>query len=155
MTSTADATPTVLFYNLLAQDLDERGFNVRITSLYQEQPPSSPWTLGLRVLPRDCAVRGVQGHFSFDLDVSAWEGTSALVESSTVWFETLTHQPAELAGETVSAADKKLQEAIDSATYNTCGWIHTPGYRELADAIEAAMAEADLIPGQQDEPEDL
>lgn len=153
MTTTADATPTVLFFNLLAQDLDERGFNTRITSLYQEQPPSSPWTLGLRVLPRECAVRGVQGHFSFDLDVSAWESTSALVESSTVWFETLTHQPAELA-KAISDADKKLQEAIDKVTC-AGSWVRTASYRELANAIEAVMVEADLIPGQKDEPEDL
>ena len=65
------------------------------------------------------------------------------------------HQPAELADEVVNAADKKLQEAIDEATYNTCGWIHSPSYREMTNAIEAAMAVADLIPGQKDEPENL
>lgn len=145
MTIIADATPTVLFFNLLAKDLEERGFNVRITSLYQERPTTSPWTLGLRVQPRKSAV---QGHFSFDLDVNPTLGMDAMIETNSVAFETLTHQPADLDDSVTSAAARQLHDAIEAAAYSTCGWPRAASYREVANAIESAMAEADLMPSE-------
>lgn len=149
MTTIANATPVVLFFNLLAKDLEERGFNVRITSLYQEQPTTSPWTLGLRVHPRK---RDIQGHFSFDLDVNPARGMDAMIESNSVEFETLTHQSAELDDAVATAAAKQLHEAIEIVAYSTCGWPRAASYREVANAIESAMATADLMPVRQDEP---
>ena len=150
MTAIANATPVVLFFNLLAKDLEERGFNVRITSLYQEQPATSPWTLGLRVHPRK---RDIQGHFLFDLDVNPPRAMDAMIESNFVEFETLTHQPAELPAKVTTAAATQLHEAIEVVAYSTCGWPRAASYREVANAIESAMATADLMPFRQDEPE--
>lgn len=150
MTTIANATPVVLFFNLLAKDLEERGFNVRITSLYQEQPTTSPWTLGLRVHPRK---RDIQGHFLFDLDVNPPRAMDAMIETDSVEFETLTHQPVELPDGAASAAATQLHEAIEVVAYSTCGWPRAASYREVANAIESAMAEAGLMPVRQDEPE--
>lgn len=150
MTTIANATPVVLFFNLIAKDLEERGFNVRITSLYQEQPTTSPWTLGLRVHPRK---RDIQGHFLFDLDVNPPRAMDAMIETNFVEFETLTHQPADLPDKVANAAATQLHEAIEVVAYSTCGWPRTASYREVANAIESAMATADLMPVHQDEPE--
>lgn len=149
MTTIANATPVVLFFNLIAKDLEERGFNVRITSLYQEQPTTSPWTLGLRVHPRK---RDIQGHFLFDLDVNPPRALDAMIETDFVEFETLTHQPVELPDGAASAAATQLHEAIEVVAYSTCGWPRAASYREVANAIESAMATADLMPVRQDEP---
>ena len=150
MTTIANATPVVLFFNLLAKDLEERGFNVRITSLYQEQPTTSPWTLGLRVHPRK---RDIQGHFLFDLDVNPPRAMDTMIETNFVEFETLTHQPADLPDKVATAAATQLHEAIEVVAYSTCGWPRAASYREVANAIESAMATADLMPVHQDEPE--